>query len=212
MINSLFQPLFVASDTVWAVILYTLLVRLLWFFGIHGGSVSSAVVTPFITNNMLLNINAYAEGKPLPCIFTIEFQHIWTVMGILTLCITLLIFAKSTQLKTIAKVGLVPAFFTIGEPITFGVPTVLNFKLFIPYMAVFLLNGIIPFYLTKWEFLARTFVQLPDITPGIIGSFLNTLDWRAPIIFIGLTVLNIVIWAPFVKSYDNDLLKIEQGK
>ncbi|MEG0577676.1 MAG: PTS transporter subunit EIIC, partial [Bacilli bacterium] len=209
LIAGLFAPLFVASDTLWAVIVYVLVVRLLWFFGLHGGNISSAVVTPFITANMIANVNAYAAHEPLPCIFTIEWTQTWTVMGILGLCISLMIVAKSSQLKTIAAVGFVPAIFTIGEPITFGVPIVLNFNIFIPYITCFLLDGIIPYLLTEFGFISRTFIQLPGITPGLIESFLNALDWRAPLFWLALLALNVIIFIPFVKSYDRKLLAIE---
>lgn len=209
LISGLFAPLFVASDTLGAVIIYILVVRLCWFFGLHGGNISSAIVTPFITANMIANVNAYAANEPLPCIFTIEWTQTWTVMGILALCVALMIVAKSSQLKTIAAVGFVPAIFTIGEPITFGVPTVLNFTLFIPYMVCFLLDGIIPYLLTQYGLISRTFIQLPGITPGLIESFLNALDWRAPVFWIGLLALNVIIFIPFVKKYDAQLLAIE---
>lgn len=40
--------------------------------------------------------------------------------------------AKSTQLKEIGKVELVPAIFNINEPLLFGLPIVYNVNLFVP--------------------------------------------------------------------------------
>lgn len=42
--------------------------------------------------------------------------------------------AKSTQLKEIGKVELVPAIFNINEPLLFGLPIVYNVNLFVPFI------------------------------------------------------------------------------
>ena len=46
----------------------------------------------------------------------------------------MLIFAKSKLLKNVGKVGIAPGLFNINEPVTFGLPIVLNPILMIPYI------------------------------------------------------------------------------
>lgn len=210
LINLVFQPLLSTSDTLWAVIIYILILRGLWFFGIHGGNVTGAIMTPILTANLAENITAYANHETMPYIFTQSFAQCLLNVGMLPLVVAMLIVCKSSQLKTISKIGLVPALFSIGEPITFGVPIVYNFKLLVPYLGSFLFSGI-GFYLsTEWGLLNRTMVNIPFTMPGPIKAFLCTLDWRAIVIWFVLMAISVVMYIPFLKSYDEDLLKLEQ--
>lgn len=210
LINLCFQPLLSTSDTLGAVIVYVLILRGLWFFGIHGGNVVGAVMTPILTANMAANIEAYANGLPIPHIFTASFANALLNVGMLPVVIAMLFVCKSAQLKSISKIGLVPAVFSIGEPITFGLPIVLNFKLLIPYMSAFLLDGIAYYLLTDWGFIAKTIVNVPFSLPAPIKAFLCTMDMRAVVVWAILTIINVIMFIPFLKSYDNDCLAAEK--
>lgn len=209
LINLLFQPLLLTSDSVIAVFVYVLILRGLWFFGIHGGNVTGAVMNPILTANMMANIEAYAHGEPIPFIFTRSFADGLLNVGMLPLVIAMLLVCKSAQLKSISKIGLVPAIFSIGEPITFGTPVVLNFKLLIPYLTNFLFDGVAYYLLTDWNFIGKTIVNVPFTLPAPIKAFLCTLDYRAVIVWACLTVINVALFIPFLKSYDNDCLALE---
>lgn len=211
LINTLFSPLFTAADSFWAVLLYTLLVRLFWFFGLHGGNIASPVMGPFMLANMAANTEAYAAGQPLPYIFTNAFSNIWTTMGMLPIAITILLFCKSKQLKTVGKIAVVPAFFCIGEPLTFGVPLVLNFDLVIPYMLTFGLNASVAYLATAAGLINRTFVSVPWTLPHFIKAFLTGMDYRTVILYFILLAADIAIMTPFMKKYDRKLLKEEEG-
>lgn len=204
-INMLFAPLFVASDSLFGVILYVLFLRLLWFFGIHGGSVANAVMSPILSVAMTANAEAFMQDQPLPYIFNSSFVAIWTQMGILTLALTLVIAAKSKQLKAISKVSLVPAFFNIGEPLTFGVPIVMNFRILVPYLLVFVLNGVVPYIATSIGLINRTFVNLPYTVPSVVKAFLGGMDIRSVILYLILVVADILIYLPWIKRYDKEL-------
>ena len=148
LINKLFAPLFIAGDSMVAVFVYCLVVRLLWFCGIHGGNVAGAIINPILTVNMIENANAYVAGEPLPHIFTSGFNS-WTVMGMLAICVAIMISCKSQQLKAVSKIAIAPAIFNIGEPITFGLPIVMNFAILVPYLLIFAIDGCVPYFLTK---------------------------------------------------------------
>lgn len=209
LLNIVFQPILSTSDTVWAVIVYIVILRGLWFFGVHGGSVTGAIMNPILTANMAANIEAYAAGQPMPYIFTLSFSQGMLNVGMIPLVVAMFIVCRSVQLKTIAKVGLFPAFFSIGEPITFGVPIVLNFKLLVPYLGGFLISGVGFYLLTAANIVNRTMVNVPFTMPGPLKAFLATMDWRAAVAWFVLMAICVVLYIPFLKSYDNDLVKQE---
>ena len=211
LLNIVFQPILSTSDTVWAVVLYIIILRGLWFFGIHGGSVTGAIMNPILTANMAANIEAYAAGQPMPYIFTLSFSQGMLNVGMIPLVVAMFIACRSVQLRTIAKVGLFPSLFSIGEPITFGVPIVLNFKLLIPYLGGFLVSGVGFYLLTAANLVNRTMVNVPFTMPGPIKAFLATMDWRAAVAWFVLMAICVLLYIPFLKSYDNDLVKQEQA-
>lgn len=208
LINKLFSPLFIAGDSLGAVFVYCLVVRLLWFCGIHGGSVSRAIVTPIITMNMVENANAFVAGEPLPHIFTSGFES-WTVMGMLAICVAMMITCKSQQLKAVSKIALAPAIFNIGEPITFGLPIVMNFAILIPYLLIFVIDGCVPYILTEIGFLSRSCIEVPYTLPAIVKVFLTSMDFKAVIVYIVLFIVNVAIMIPWLKKYDKQLIEKE---
>lgn len=210
LINKIFAPLFSASDTVWAVILYCLFTRLLWWFGLHGNNIAGAVMGPFMLANITANTEAYAAGQALPTIFNSAFQSIWTTMGMLPIAVCMLLFCKSKQLKAVGRISVIPALFSIGEPLTFGTPLVLNFDILVPYLVNFILNGTVAYLATAAGFLKRTFVSVPWTLPHVVKAFLCGMDVHAVILYLILFVANIAIMYPFMKKYDAKLLKEEE--
>ena len=209
-INSLFAPLFVASDSLLAVVLYSVIVRLLWFFGLHGGNIAGAVMTPILSVTLIENATAFVNNEALPYIFTTMFVQTWTVMGVLAIVIAMMIVCKSKQLKAISKVAIAPALFNIGEPITFGLPIVMNFKILVPYLLCFALDAAVPYLATSAGLINRSFVNIPYTVPAIFKAFLSTMDFRAVILYVVLLVVNVLIFIPWLKKYDHELLVNEE--
>lgn len=209
-INSLFAPLFVASDSLLAVVLYSVIVRLLWFFGLHGGNIAGAVMTPILSVTLIENATAFVNNEALPYIFTTMFVQTWTVMGVLAIVIAMMIVCKSKQLKAIFKVAIAPALFNIGEPITFGLPIVMNFKILVPYLLCFALDAAVPYLATSAGLINRSFVNIPYTVPAIFKAFLSTMDFRAVILYVVLLVVNVLIFIPWLKKYDHELLVNEE--
>ena len=200
-INSLFAPLFVASDSLLAVVLYSVIVRLLWFFGL---------MTPILSVTLIENATAFVNNEALPYIFTTMFVQTWTVMGVLAIVIAMMIVCKSKQLKAISKVAIAPALFNIGEPITFGLPIVMNFKILVPYLLCFALDAAVPYLATSAGLINRSFVNIPYTVPAIFKAFLSTMDFRAVILYVVLLVVNVLIFIPWLKKYDHELLVNEE--
>lgn len=209
LINSLFAPLLSTSDTLWAALVFTFVLRGLWFFGIHGNSVVMSVMAPIFLSNLALNIEAFKAGTEMPTILNQSFQAVINV-GMLPMCIAMLMVCKSAQLKAISRIGLAPSIFGIGEPITFGVPIVLNFKILIPYMGTFLFSTTAFYLATAWGFMNKCVVNIPFTVPGPLKAFLATLDIRAVFIWVVIVIIDVIIFLPFMKNYDKSLLKLEE--
>ncbi|MBQ5444456.1 MAG: PTS sugar transporter subunit IIC, partial [Erysipelotrichaceae bacterium] len=203
-INKLFGPIFSGSDTLFAVLLYCILVRILWFFGIHGNSVAGAVVNPILTMATVSNLEAVTAGGKPSIIFNGCFQQ-WTTQGILFIVISMLIVAKSEQLKALSKIAIVPALVNIGEPLTFGLPLVLNFDILVPYLIVFALCGFTPYMACKLGLMNIPYVNVPFTVPAILKVFFMSMDWRAVIVYLVNAVVCVLIMLPFMKKYDEKL-------
>ena len=120
--------------------------------------------------------------------------------------------SKSKQLKTIGRLGIVPAFFNISEPIIFGLPLMLNPIFFIPFMVTSALNGAIAFITMQVGLIGKSFAMLSWQMPSVFGAFLSTMDWKAPILIVALMVLDGIIYYPFFKIYEKQLVKEENGE
>ena len=95
----------------------------------------------------------------------------------------------------------------------FGTPVVLNPTLIIPFVFAPLINALIAWIATSLGWVNQVVAIAPWTLPGPIGAFLATgNDWRAVVLCILLIVLSTVIYYPFVKLYDKQLLAEEQGE
>lgn len=209
---SLLTPTFKAADSIFFTVIITLLTHLLWFFGIHDAALAG-IMGPIRDGNLSINAAAQVAGEQLPNVFTTPFWVYFVAIGgcgaVLGLSI-LLITAKSKQLKTIGKMGIAPAIFGISEPLIFGVPLMLNPVFFIPFIFAATTNSIVAFLVMSQGIVGRTFSMLSWNMPSVVGAFFSTLDWKAVILVIGLIIVDMIIYYPFFKGYDKQLLAQEE--
>ncbi|GAM76922.1 PTS system [Vibrio ishigakensis] len=126
---SLVQPLVAASDTLPAVLLAVLVCQILWFAGIHGALIVTGIMNPFWMANLSVNQAAMAAGEAIPHIFVQGFWDHYLLIGGVgsTLPLAFLLMrSRAIHLRTIGKMGSVPAIFNINEPILFGAPIIMN--------------------------------------------------------------------------------------
>ena len=118
--------------------------------------------------------------------------------------------AKSKQNKAIGKAAVVPTSFGVNEPILFGAPLILNPVFFIPFILTPIVN--------VWIFKAfvdilgmNSFMYfLPWTTPGPIGLILGTgIAPLAILLAVVLVVVDVLIYYPFFKVYDKEILEKE---
>jgi len=197
------SPLTALGSGIGSIIFVAILAQLLWFFGLHGHAITLGIVAPIWFAMDAQQLAAYAAGVELPNITGFAFFMTYGVAGdLLPLAVMLAFFAKSSRYKTLGKIALPPAVFTIGEPMAYGVPLVMNFALVIPYI---LINGImlaIAYYLTIIGVLPRVAgVSTPAGMPIIISGFMQG-SWKiAAFQFIGFFV-RFAGWYFFFKIAD----------
>ncbi|MBR0230285.1 MAG: PTS sugar transporter subunit IIC, partial [Erysipelotrichaceae bacterium] len=210
-INGLFAPLLAKGDSLWAIIVYIALLRFFWFFGIHGGNVCNAVMNPILTAYMAENIAASAAGEPIPHIFTSSFWNGMANMSVLPIVLAVYLVGKSKQARTVCNVGLVPSLFGIGEPVTFGLPLVLNFDLLLPNILANVASGVIFYFAQKLNIMGKAIVAFSGNLPVFIRPLICTLDWRSVIVSVVAFAISTLIYLPAVKRYDGKLYAQEQG-
>ena len=161
---SVITPLIKFVDNVFGVSVIAILQQVLWWFGIHDTAIGT-VISPIRDANIAMNASAYAAGTKvadLPYVFTAPFWWVFVQIGgsgaTFSLALILLR-SKSKQLKSVGKLGIIPAFFNINEPILFGLPIVLNPLFFIPFLAAETANAVITYLCMASNLVAKTFVE-----------------------------------------------------
>lgn len=185
------------------------LISALWIVGIHGANIVTSFLTPIILSNMQLNM----QGANIP--FAGEFQNSFVIMGgsgaTLGLTIFIAFLAKSQQLKVLGRAGVVPSLFNINEPMIFGLPIIYNPYLAIPFFLAPMACASTAYWAIKLHIVSPILAQVPWPSPIGIGAFIGTAgDFRAALLALFNGVLALLIYLPFIKVYDNKLLKEEQ--
>ncbi|GKX44160.1 permease IIC component [Pectobacterium carotovorum subsp. carotovorum] len=215
-IMHLLAPLISASDSLPAILISVFICQILWFAGIHGALIVTGIMNPFWMTNLALNQAALSAGAPLPHIYLQGFWDHYLLIGGVgsTLPLAfLLLRSRAVHLRTIGRMGVVPSFFNINEPILFGAPIIMNPLLFLPFIFVPMVNAVIAYTATKLGWIAQVVSLTPWTTPAPIGA-----SWAAnwafsPVIMCLLCmVMSAAMYYPFLKVYERTLLKQEQEK
>lgn len=213
LIMNLFAPLVNAVDSAGGVFITGLMAQLLWAVGIHGATTVRAVILPFKQANLAANAAAHLAGEPMPHIFTPMFWSAYMTIGGSGATLALVFMylrSRSKQLKQIGKLALVPGIFNINEPVIFGTPMVFNPTMFIPFVLAEPICGLIAYYATKLGLVGRIFADAPWTTPAPLGAFIAAADWRAAVLVVVLAVVAGLIYWPFYKVYERQLLRQEE--
>ena len=184
-------PLNSLGGSVWSLVVLILVQMLLWFFGIHGSNVISGVIT--------------AVYLPM------AFSGIGGAGGTLSLCIVILLFAKSKQNKTMGKLGIIPGLFTINEPVVFGYPLIMNPLMAIPFILTPIVQTLVAYFSMYIGLVPRfTGVQVPWCMPIILKPLLAG-GWQAAILQVVCIFIGCLIWYPFFKVSDKQRYEQEQS-
>ncbi|MEE8806979.1 MAG: PTS transporter subunit EIIC [Lactimicrobium sp.] len=195
-------------------LLVTFLALLLWFFGIHGDNVMSAVTAAFFTQASAENLAIYNQtGIPykvasvaatsgysiISNAFNSSFYAV-TGSGLTGgLVIAIMLFSKRDDYKAIAKLAIPCAIFDINEPVIFGIPLVMNPLFAIPFFMAPIASIVIGYVLTKIGFCPIMVVDAPWTTPPVLLGFLSSGGkLTGALTQLICLAASVVIYSPFV--------------
>ncbi|PAE37884.1 PTS cellobiose transporter subunit IIC [Bacillus sp. 7884-1] len=211
------KPLGVLGGSLIGSLVAVLLIQLLWSCGLHGASIVGGVMGPIWLSSMDTNRIAFQDGQNLPNIFTQQFFDIFIYVGgsgaTLALVIAMLFWAKSQQMKQLGRLAIGPGLFNINEPITFGMPIVMNPLMIVPFILAPLVMVITTYIAMSTGLVAKPAgIAVPWTMPPIIGGYLAAGGKVSGAI---LQIVNFVIcfgiYYPFFKMWDRQKLAEERG-
>jgi cellobiose PTS system EIIC component len=212
-VQTLFQPLVFALNTLPGILMSVFMITLLWSVGINGDNALDAIIGPVFLKYLAANVEAMARGEPLPYItaqgFVTAFVNVGGTGATLGLALIMLR-SKEPGYRKVSRVSLPTQVFQINEPIFFGFPIVLNPILMVPYILSALSLTAGTYLLMDWGLINRPFVNVPWTTPPIIGHYLVTGgDWRAAVWGAASIGLAMLVYYPFAKIAERQRLQAE---
>lgn len=212
-------PLNALGGSLIGAIIAVLLVHMLWAVGLHGAAIVGGVLGPIWLSLMDQNRAAF-QADPngeLPNVITQQFFDLWIYAGgsgaTLALVVLMLMRARSQQMKNIGRLSIAPGLFNINEPVTFGMPIVMNPLLIIPFILAPVVLVIISFFAMSTGLVAKpSGVAVPWTTPLIISGYLATGGKISGMVLQAFNfIVSLVIYYPFFRMWDKKKLAEEQG-
>ena len=215
-IGTLLAPLFSAADGYLGITLIFGAYAFFWFVGIHGPSIVEPAIAAITYANIDANLALSQAGQHADKVITSGTQMFIVTMGgtgaTLVVPFMFMWLTKSKRNRAIGRASVVPTFFGVNEPILFGAPLVLNPIFFIPFIFAPIANvWIFKFFVDTLGMNSFT-SNLPWTTPGPLGIVLGTnFQVLSFILAALLVVVDVIIYYPFVKVYDEQILEEERS-
>lgn len=214
MFSILQQPLTHLGSSLPATLVAVLVAQLLWWFGVHGQAVVNTVMDPLWSAMAIENYAAYQAGTALPHIVNSTFMGIFPLLGgngmTLGIVLVSLFMARSARLKSTMRMVAAPSFFNISEPVTFGLPVVMNPTVFIPWIVAPIVTVIISYLAIAAGIVPRPIgVTVVWTTPFFLSGWIGTGSIMGGLLQLVNLAVSTLIWFPFIKALDNSYLKDE---
>ena len=215
-IGTLLAPLFSAADGYLGITIIFGAYAFFWFVGIHGPSIVEPAIAAITYANAEVNLKLIQQGMHADKILTSGTQMFIVTLGgtgaTLVVPFMFMWLTKSKRNRAIGRASVVPTFFGVNEPILFGAPLVLNPIFFIPFIFAPIANvWIFKFFIDTLGMNSFT-ANLPWTTPAPLGLVLGTnFQVLSFILAVLLVVVDVIIYYPFVKVYDEQILEEERS-
>lgn len=214
-VGKILAPLFSATDGYIGLAIVFGAYAFFWFVGIHGPSVVEPLIVAISYANIEANVQLVQAGMHADKILNPVTQTFVVTMGgtgaTLVVPFMFMWLCKSKRNRIVGRASVVPTFFGVNEPILFGAPIVLNPIFFIPFVTAPIINvWIMKFFVDVLQMNSFSII-LPWTTPAPIGIVMGTA--LAPLSFvlaITLIIIGTLIYYPFVKVYDHQILEEER--
>lgn len=178
------------------------------WFGIHPSSIWSPIFG--MTWDIAGNENVLGTAHHLYTTMFMNYSTIAAGTFALAPVLAILIFSKVKHNKQITKIALAPAIFNISEPITFGLPIILNPIYMVPFVIVQPLCFYIAVFFTKIGFIGVICNNVPWTVPPILSGLLFSGTIQGAIVQLINLVVAIIVYLPFVRIADKMELKKQE--
>ena len=203
------MPLQALGANIFGVWIMTIVLYAMWFFGIHGGMTVMPIMMLLFTQAQMENLAAYQAGAELPNMITGGYLSYGS--GSFPLVVAALIICKSQANKTITRLGALPSFMGVDEPMYFGMPMILNPIFFIPWVII------TPTIAVFGTYFLQLLGWLPFATGANAGGFVpffvtNLVSYGISGLIWGTLffIIDVIVYIPFIKAYDNQKLDEEK--
>lgn len=209
-------PLFQAADGYLGLTLIFGAYAFFWFVGIHGPSIVEPAIAAILYSNADVNLALMQAGEHADKVITSGTQMFIVTLGgtgaTLVVPFMFMLLAKSKRNKVVGRASVVPTFFGVNEPILFGAPIVLNPVFFVPFILAPIVNvWIFKFFVDTLGMNSFT-ANLPWTTPAPLGMLLGlNFQVKAIILIFVLLIIDTVIYYPFFRVYDEQILEEERS-
>lgn len=210
-------PVFKGAESYPGMMLIWFLIPMFWFLGIHGPSVVKPALESALFGNTTANLDLFKAGNFPYHALTENFGNFVGELGgtgaTFVVPFLFMFFMKSKQLKAIGKASFIPVMFAINEPLLFGAPMILNPYMLIPFVLAPVVNVVIGKAFIDLHIMHGFMYVMSWALPGPIGAFLDTnFQWTSLLLMVILLVVDALIYMPFIKAYDVELLQQEAAK
>lgn len=207
------QPLMGLGSTLPAVLIAVAATQIFWWFGIHGTLLVNSIIDPIMGALAIQNYEAYKAGAThLPHIINTTFMGVFVNQGMQLGCAIVFAFflAKSVRMKKTMKMVFAPAIFNVSEPMTYGLPIVLNPILFVPWVLAPLVSTTISYFAIAIGLVPRPIgATVVWTTPIFLAGWLGTGSISGAILQLVDVVVMTLIWIPFLKAMDREWVQEE---
>jgi EAL domain-containing protein (putative c-di-GMP-specific phosphodiesterase class I) len=178
-------------------ILYTFLNSVLWFLGIHGAN----VLQPLMLH---LNEISAATGGFVNESFLGAFVFIGGSGATFSLILAIAFFSKNKTLRLLSYASVPIALMNINELLVFGLPIILNPRMFVPFLIVPLVNVLVAFGAIYLGWVSPPDAQVPFNALVGLNAYLATHhDIHAVFLQIFNVSIGTLIYSRFVQKMDN---------
>ncbi|MDU6182516.1 MAG: lactose-specific PTS transporter subunit EIIC [Anaerococcus vaginalis] len=209
-------PLFQAADGYLGLTIIFGAYAFFWFVGIHGPSIVEPAIAAVLYSNAEINLGLMQAGEHADKVITSGTQMFIVTLGgtgaTLIVPFMFMLLAKSKRNKVVGRASVVPTFFGVNEPILFGAPIVLNPVFFVPFILAPIVNvWIFKFFVDTLGMNSFT-ANLPWTTPAPLGMLLGlNFQGLAIILIFVLLIVDTLIYYPFFRVYDEQILEEERS-
>ncbi|MBD8149968.1 PTS sugar transporter subunit IIC/EAL domain-containing protein [Pseudomonas fluorescens] len=182
----------------------TLMNSLLWFFGIHGVYALQPLFD-VLDQAVTLNGAALAAGEPVPYLLNSGLLGSFAFIGgsgsALCLLLAILLCSRSRSMRLLAMASLPLSLFNVSEVLLFGLPIILNPRLFIPFLLVPALNAMAALAVVQVGWVSPAVASVPFTAPVLLNAYLSTHgDMAAVALQVVLVGLGTLVYAPYVRA------------